>query len=192
MTRNKTLNFERTRLVQRLRKPFYSEGLLVDVLAFGGGLRNGGLSDEAMRLLRDVFRFDYMGAAEFEWGAIPEALTTIAKQQSDLVAEPMFFPLAEVAPDVRAKEQAAPEGDAVVYIICHRDHLPTVGDRIRGWAAEPYNPDLKESTRLSSALRPHKKWDTEICGWLELDNGFFFFTDREMWEHTARLFGVEA
>ncbi len=52
-------------LIQRL-KPAYP-GLVqlwVDnPFAFGGGLRNGGLSGEAMNLLRGIFSFDYMGAA---------------------------------------------------------------------------------------------------------------------------------
>lgn len=30
-----------------------------------------------------------------------------------------------------------------------------------------------------------------VCGWLELDNGWFAFTDKEMYEGVARLFGVE-
>jgi hypothetical protein len=30
------------------------------------------------------------------------------------------------------------------------------------------------------------------CGWLELNNGFMFFTDRTMWEQTSNLFGIEA
>ncbi len=32
----------------------------------------------------------------------------------------------------------------------------------------------------------------DTCGWLELDNGFLFFTDVEMWRRASGLFGVHA
>ena len=46
-------------------------------------MRNGGLSNEAMDLIRGIWSFDYMGASEFEWGAIPKALGEIAKLKPD-------------------------------------------------------------------------------------------------------------
>ena len=30
-----------------------------------------------------------------------------------------------------------------------------------------------------------------VQGWLELDNGFFFFTDKTMCENVAHVFGIE-
>ena len=53
-------------------------------------------------------------------------------------------------------------------------------------------PDLKEGLRLTYALRPTNDWDRDVCGWLELDNGFMFFIDEEMWEETIDLLGVPA
>ncbi len=32
----------------------------------------------------------------------------------------------------------------------------------------------------------------EYLGWLELNNGFFFFIDKEMWENTCSLFNMES
>lgn len=180
---------KRSWLVQRLKKPYRTDTILGkdNPFAFGGGLRNGGMSGEAMDLLRGLFAFDYMGAAEFEWGAVPEALNGLARAK-DLTAFGFSFPLAKVAKDFRDKG-ADPTGDASLYVLCRDPHAAEVQKRIKGWAAKPYG-DLKESTRLSSTLRPATEWDGEVCGWLELNNGFFFFTDREMWEGTARLFGV--
>lgn len=180
-------------LVQRLKRPYPQNSILGhdNPFAFGGGKRNGGLSDDAMGLIRGIFSFDYMGAAEFEWGAVPEAMQSIAKNAKRLAAFSFDIPLAQVAPDFRAKD-TAPEGSATVYVLCHAQFDLEAQERIREWAGQSYNPDLKESTRLSSALRPHNEWDGDVCGWLELDNGFFFFTDEVMWRATCRLFGVRA
>ena len=181
---------ERSWLVQRLERPYERRRLLGldNPFAFGGGLVNGGLSKDAMDLLRGVFRFDYMGAAEFEWGAVPKALNTIAKAAKQYCAFSVRIPLAEVARHWRDKSKGTPVGNAEVYVICRREQAAPVETQIREWAAG--RERLKESTRLAAALRPVAEWDTETCGWLELDNGFFFFTDKVMFEATTRLFGV--
>ena len=71
---------KRTYLIQRLEKPRTLKIAGVELkdnpFSFGGGLRNGGLSKDATDLLRPLFSFDYMGAAEFEFGAVPEALSS--------------------------------------------------------------------------------------------------------------------
>jgi len=50
-----------TYLVQRLNKPVSNTGM--EMFSFGGGLKNGGLSGDAMKLLRPIFSFDYMGSS---------------------------------------------------------------------------------------------------------------------------------
>lgn len=70
-------------LIQRLKKPFKIEDKLKNLqnmFSFGGGLTNGGLSKEAVSLIRNIFSFDYMGSSEFEWGAVPEAMKKIAQE----------------------------------------------------------------------------------------------------------------
>lgn len=56
---------KQTYLVQRLNRPTNGYD---NPFSFGGGLKNGGLSEDAMKLLRPIFSFDYMGSAEFEFG----------------------------------------------------------------------------------------------------------------------------
>lgn len=177
-------------LVQQLGKP--SEGnFLSDCFAFGGGLRNGGLSDDAFKLLRKIFSFEYMGAAEFEFGALPEALQCIAKAK--LEAFTVQWPLNKVQKHWRdnSKKKLSPKTLAEVYVIAPEGDREEIANRIMNWASDKPNA-LKCPTRLSSALRPveGEKYHGPV-GWLELDNGFFFFTDREMFKATANLFGVE-
>jgi len=189
-------DMNRSWLVQRLEKPRTSGLFKNNPFAFGGGLKNGGLSDEAFGLVAQIMAFDYMGAAEFEFGALPKALQRIAEashakpRKSKLTAFDITVPLAEVPPNWQAKKAAAPGGEATIYILCQKDHADEVNTRIRAWAAG--DERLKESTRLTNTLRPFHEWDGDTVGWLELDNGFFFFTDREMWQQTCSLFGVDA
>ena len=186
-------DLKRSWLVQRLQKPLGGGQMaaLADAFSFGGGLKNGGLSDEAMDLIRDVFRFDYMGAAEFEFGAVPKALQQIARQQGDLEAGSIEIPLAEVAPPFLERKKESPLGAATVFWLAPSAWSDEVAERIRAWASEGYRSHLKEPHHLERSLRPADEWDRHTCGWLELDNGFLFFTDREMWEKACTLFGVD-
>lgn len=160
---------KRSWLVQRLNQP--TSPRIAETFAFGGGLRNGGLSDEAMGLLRNIFSFDYMGAAEFEFGAVPEALSRMAKARRELVAT------------------AHPDNSRIL-VLAPRQHLDVINHRILTWAADPRSEEArtKEPVRLDAALRGDE-WSP--AGWLELSNGFMFFIDREMWVATCELLGVK-
>lgn len=186
------VEMERSWLVQRLKKPWGRPG--DNPFSFGGGLRNGGLREDAMALLRPCFEFDYMGAAEFEFGAVPEALQKMVEHGEHLIVSTLTIPLADIEQDWRDAKSGlpAPEGEATIYVICHADMVGRVHERITGWALPRYNSDLKESTHLGPVLRPAegKDYHERIQGWLELNNGFMFFTDSTMFTRVGQIFGV--
>ena len=153
-------------LVQRLTRR--EQSTIASAFSFGGGLRNGGLSNEAMDLL--PFRFDYMGSAEFEYGAVPKTLQAMAGH--DLIA------------GVTDTEQGS------VLYICDSAHEDEVIDRIAEWAESPYGSHTKEAVLLHQALAGGRYAD-HVIGWLELDNGFSFFIDEDVWRRTCAVFGVE-
>lgn len=165
-------------LVQRLNKPWIGHERLAafgEAFQFGGGRRNGGLSDEAMDLIRGIWSFDYMGASEYEWGAVPEGLNKMARAK--LVA--FSFP-------------GIPDDDgSTVYVVCPEEMCQEVQERVAGWAAGE-GPETRDFIGIDRTLRPESEWDGENVGWVELDNGFAFFTDKTMFEKTCRLFGVES
>lgn len=163
-------------LIQRLKKPSPSDSIFADnPFAFGGGYKNGGLSDQAMNLLRDIFQFDYMGSAEFEFGAVPIALNAIAKQADaeTLTSFAISIPLASVEKNWRDKFAETPTGVATVYVICHNAWKDEVKTRLFSWAADEHGPghwaQFKEVPRFAAALRPVEDWHRDTCGWLELD-----------------------
>lgn len=187
-----------------------------EVFSFGGGYKNGGLSDEAMDLLRDAFSFDYMGAAEFEFGAVPKALQKIAQHaaKQELVAEVVTVTGKRELYHPTRRTISLPPKPVYVLAPTHlREHATAV---VKAQAAEEYprsDHHLKEAALLQNSV-----WADEIAteeypgnkkkererreaearclartrGWLELDNGFFFFTDHEMFEKTCALFGTAA
>ncbi len=160
-------------LIQRLLKP--REGWENNPFNFGGGFKNGGLSDNAMNLIKGIFEFDYMGAAEFEWGAVPEALNIIAKSAStNSLTKGSFKPSRKYT--------------KLVYYICQKEHEEYVKNFIKS-LLKPKSPMLKEMTLLDAVIED-KEYCRKYCGWLELDNGFFFFTDKDMFEKTSKLFSV--
>lgn len=190
---------KRSWLVQRLVEP----RRVANVFAFGGGYRNGGLSDEAMNLLSPIFSFDYMGAAEYEFGDVPKAIQKIVQHREDdaLSAVTMTIPLKDVPAPADA---ATLEGDATIYVLTRDEWVDETCDRIYDWARgndivtyldkrrTKRNPNvIRDETRLSSTLRPYGEWDGEVQGWLELDNGFMFFTSEEMFTKVKKLFDVE-
>ena len=169
------------------------DGKVVDnPFGFGGGYKNGGLSDEAMEIIRGIWEFDYMGSAEFEFGAVPKALHEIAK-----MAEAEKLVVARL--EVETKDDPRPFGKTAkpgivkgtVWALCHEDHVANVTTRIKKWARDEFEGGrgTKETVGLERALRepesPHR-----AKGWLELDNGFLFFIDEEMFKKAANMFGV--
>lgn len=198
---------KRSWLVQRLSRPHMREGVfdvLLSGMAFGGGLRNGGLSTEAMGLLSKVFRFEYMGSAEFEFGKLPEALQRIARSSENpgLVGRSFEIEFSEIAPNTtvppKNSESKKLDGTATVWFLCPKGWEDEVVERVSTWAGKLWNSDLKENTRLASTLCPLRDFELEdkalgmeTCGWIELDNGFMFFTDEKMWRTTCQLFGAE-
>jgi hypothetical protein len=182
MTPTQAVDLKRSWLVQRLNKP---RGRAANPFSFGGGLRNGGLSPEAVDLLSGVFTFDYMGSAEFEFGAVPQALQRMAG--ASLATWSIEIPFNSVLPSWNDK-RPAPEGKGTVYVLAPKEWRKVVDANIRAWAKGGGN--TKDAVNLNTSLRPFDEWHSDTCGWLEIDNGFMFFTDADMWAKTCDIFGV--
>lgn len=169
-------------LIQRLQRPYTSDNLLEKLgesLAFGGGLKNGGLSDGAFGLLRKVFSFDYMGSAEFEFGALPKALKAIAADVDKLT--------------VNTIEVETKNGNVgMVFVIAREEQMDEVCDYISSKGYDEYDREFmtKESVRLQANIDGDKYSDRTV-GWFELDNGYFFFTDKTMFQDVCQIFGIK-
>lgn len=189
-----------TWLIQRLQKPIVIKNEKMEVLqgfseclSFGGGLRNGGLTKEAMNLLRPIFSFDYMGSSEFEWGVVPQSLSSIVKNIDKYISFTMSVEMENVKENIwrkyAKKGEKIPEkqtGIKDIYILCIKEDKEEVKKIIRDLAMDKIN--LKERCMLDTSLDPITDSDKRNCGWLELDNNFMFFIDQDMFEKTVKLF----
>ena len=156
---------EPTYLVQRLLSPIGK----FNPFSFGAG-RNGGLSKEAVKIVSEIWEFDYMGRGEFEFGAIPKALYRIGDYASRSKA-------------VIGKIELAKS----VFYLCESNEKNEVEKVIKKIANNKQN--LLERAYLSEVIAGHKDYQNYM-GWLELNNGFIFFTDREMFDKTLNLFRI--
>jgi hypothetical protein len=164
------------------------------MFAFGGGLKNGGLSDEAMKLLREIFSFDYMGSAEFEWGAVPKALEGIWNLREQYTAFRKTIPYHYLSYEGRLSNPEHLRGKVEIGVICSKENSEEVVTRIEAWADDDYfkqgGRQLKEATLFPYACSGMNKGIYQHKGWLELDNGFFWFVDDGMFQKTAELFEI--
>jgi len=189
---------KRSWLIQRLLKPPIlpedKKDKLLSIMAFGGGLKNGGLSDEAMKLLKEIFLFDYMGAAEFERGVVPKALEGIFQLIDKYVATRVKVPYYYRGWCFDKDGPKDRRGEVEISVICQKSDLEEVISRIKVWADDNNKgkpeSDLKERTLFSLACSGIDKNILRCEGWLELDNGFFWFIDDEMFQKTTKLFGI--
>lgn len=127
-----------------------------------------GLSEEAWDLLDPIFTLDYMGAAEFEFGAVPKTLSQFA--ESEMCAGALEL-------ESRA-----------VYYLCHAEQQRDVEARIRDLANGKTR--LKEHSYFRETL--YDGTEDKYIGWLEINNGFLFFVEESAWRKTCALFGVDA
>jgi hypothetical protein len=171
---------KRTYLVQRLTKPY--KGNADNPFNFGGGLPRGGMNEEGYRVLNQIFTFDYMGASEFERGAVPKALDVIAQafENGDGVTGEI-------------KIEGVP-----VYYLAHKNVERETVARIKDLAKDPFvtKMRLKEWTGFDGAIAVRNgtlankqglESAMERIGWIELDNRFMFFVDKEAFEKFKAL-----
>jgi len=179
-------NYKMSHLIQRLTKPFQmkiADHVIKDnPFSFGGGLKNGGLTEEGMVLIRDIFGFDYMGSAEFEWGAVPQALKKIIENAEKLIDF-------EVDVDVnvhRWEKDKKAKLNVKMYVLCPKEMETYVKELLKVMGKDIHSLSWQEVPWYDSCFDSSSS--SRVEGWLELDNGFFFFKDKEMFDKTKALF----
>ena len=185
-------------LIQRLDVPYdFPEGHFLkgkdNPFAFGGGFRNGGFSGEAMDAFRPIFRFSYMGSAEFEFGAVPKGIQSILRTLGEMTTSWFEISMKDVmfqSWDVRYYQEPDLKAKATVYVIAKRDHHKDAEKYIRSLTKVPA-PELKGDSRFRTALlEPKDKtqtWLSETKGWFDIDNCLMFFIDKTMFEKVWAL-----
>lgn len=180
---------ENSWLIQRLRQPTGGH----NVFAFGGGFKNGGLTDEAMAIVNEVCSIDYMGAAEFEFGAFQKSLAKMAEEKEQLILGSFEVDYRYDFRGWRDNPSKVYEGKKRVYYLCTKDQEAEVKERIEKWAMKEHWGHTKEAVCLCEAMAEiPKDVNRGVVGWFELDNSFMFFIDEKMWKGACEtLFGIK-
>ena len=172
------------------------------------------ISEEGWKAIQAICDLEYMGAAEFEFGALPKCLGEMHKNAPDLVTFPLVIKRADIKPNwnhehaqrmarrdelTRAKKagtkpprakkpQPARTDDATVFVICRKDDKTEVIEHIKLMAAG--KTQTKRGHGFDSALDPTSEYDSKVIGWLELDNGFLWFLGYEEYVGMAKLLNL--
>lgn len=178
-------------LIQRLEKPYEKRGDGLDlgeVFSFGGGLLRGGMSKEAHALVSKLWRWDYMGASEFEWGAVPAALSALVKYQQanclsafEIVLEgpmPVYRTAREKEMGWASKAEDRRRTKAKVFVACntkHRDNVVAILTKAAGSTGWGDGIDLKERANVWEACFS----DRDLIGGLELDNAWVYLVSHK-------------
>lgn len=182
-------------LIQRLKRPFGDRRDVASrIFAFGGGLRNGGLTKDAMNILQEIFNFDYMGSAEFEIGAVPEALRSMVASIPDLSTSSFEIDQGDIVVEKWESKYFKKPVDGIkktVYMLAKKSHHEPAEKYIRK-LCDPTPPRLKEHPMFRNTLLepsdPKEDWRRDVQGWLDINNCLFFFTNKDMFEKTCGLF----
>lgn len=185
-----------TVLIQRVkkpRKPFRNKDGKVVENPFVFGVGGSGLSSNAVELLAPVFSFDYMGAAEYEFGAVQRALQTMANYAKHGKMELVTITVNRkgIKPRYPSKNSVSrEEKTAEVYVIGNKDHRDEIRARVELLVTDELlassnskkSPEvyLRDYFGLGQYLKYVPEYDDATLGGLELDNGFFITADQEM------------
>lgn len=161
-----------TWLVQRLTKPwmkkFPEKGFELDA--------QGKITEDSIDRRQGVCGYDYMGSAEFEYGTIPAAVKELYRDRDKLTTFELRVEAKDIKMGFNTRKLVAK--DTTFYLICRKGDEEEVTKRVRTILADtmplkewPHVYDIFDHENLS-----------RVCGWFELNNGFYFFADKEMFE----------
>ena len=141
-------------------------------------------------MISEIWRYDYMGSAEFEFGDLPKSLEHIAKKHKN-------YTIGSVKVKVSGKlkysdkTKITKEGD--VFFVTEAKYFDDTKKWIETMAkGEGYeqNYRTKENVGLNSHLIG-KEYSEDNTGWHDIHNHYLFFTDKSMCEKFCKLLGIE-
>jgi hypothetical protein len=199
------MELSRSFLIQRLEKPNLrpdGDGICHNPFTFGGGRMDGGFHPEIAEKFAKLFRFEYMGSTEFEWGALPLAIWAMAWHAGATTKRPEEIPGNHWGIDVYRlpqkpqglKATAVYIGHQTVFLLAPDGTENEFAERLRAFAKDEY--DRKYSTKAHVGLREtlerlSANEEPKHLGWIELNNGAFFTVDRGMFCGMMEFFGLE-
>lgn len=164
------------------------------------------ISDESSTWLRNALKCDYMGSAEFEFGAIPKSLNEMAEIGKAGELTVMEFPIAGTPAVDRVKGEVYSMGmveplGVTTYLICPTVLLEQAKAAILEFASNNFGGRrTKEIVYMKTGLfgqlekdRKTKKVtyeESQYLAWYDLDNHWFLTKSKEQADALAFLLGI--
>jgi len=143
---------QESRLFQRVCAP---RGF-VNPFSFGGG--GSGVNPRWEDALSSIFSWDYMGAAEYEFGAAGRCLQFMRENAAELAAHEFQV------------------GGTTWYALTHRKH--------KGFATALWINVVSGAQKLKESADTN---NPKIRGWFDFENGWFVSRDKEMRDNLKLL-----
>lgn len=110
-----------------------------------------------------LFRLDYMGSAEFEWGAVPKALRSV-RAARDLTISPRYLTF-----DGQAR---------MVYLVGPEQGMDDKAADLQAWL-DAGCPGKERSRFRSALLGLLDEWDRDLVAWWSLNDDIAWTLDVE-------------
>lgn len=179
-----------TVLIQRIIPPMPSD--CINPYSFELG-ENGSSADIVNSIL-PIMNFDYMGSAEYEFGAVPRSISAMIEMtRNDKITQSV------IQIDARKIKVYDPglhpfKGISAVYIIGSMDNINEIETRVKLIIENESNLSRYSRKKSSEIMlrdycgagkRIRDGWEEEVVigpkiAWLELNNNFFFSIDKNM------------
>ena len=112
--------------------------------------------------MNDLWSMDYMGAAEFEFGALPTSLKRICRNLDEYATYTLT-------------EFKRPDTDEAVRVFCLPEQLDEITEGIRNLLSGEYpKMQMKEHASFYANFHNEKKRYSVVDAWWEIDFDFFF------------------
>lgn len=162
---------------------------------FGGGMMQ--MSKALWDALDEVCTVHYMGAAEYEFGILPTRLGLILDNNKNMKPGHMILGPHDFPDNYKRRRRS--EGEELptkrhraVFYLCDEKLEEETRKRIKELASGKLGADIKMGCRFPEALDPLNEYDREFLGWLDLNNGFMFFVDEDMWRGFQVMLGIKS
>lgn len=171
-------------LLQRMKKP---AGNPIS-LAFGCG--GSGIKPELQKKLESICSWDYMGAAEYEFGELARSLERIIKNKKKFKANVLnvFYNCRPFSWGEGLSENIS--GTNKVFYICLKKDIEELKGYLKEWAAKECL-DTRDPLYFNESLAGEKANSHGIYGWIDIKNDYMFFTDEKMWRKFCDLLEIK-
>lgn len=150
-------------------------------------------NQEEKEILAKAFFIETMGNAHFEFGAVPKTLRDFKEraQTGEIVAQTYTATIQADSWEIQ-REGYLQQADVSFYLLgtpeANERAKKIINSDARLSGQHDRDLHLQEATKLHDLLSPKK---TKTEGWLELNNGFFFSANYDMFASTAQFLGVK-